>query len=89
MDELLDQRTAARLLGLSVRTLERHRLVGTGPSFARLSRLVRYRQRDPADWVNSHQNSTSELPRLAVKCDRQPDGLRKAEKERQAIDEEQ
>ena len=81
MDTLLDQRAAAKLLGLSVRTLERHRLAGTGPLFARLGRLVRYRQHDLADWVSSRlQNSTSELPRPPGKCDRQGDGLRKAKK---------
>ena len=39
MDTLLDQKTAAKLLGLSVRTLERHRVAGTGPRFARLGLL--------------------------------------------------
>jgi predicted DNA-binding transcriptional regulator AlpA len=81
MDVLFDQKRAAHFLGLSVRTLERHRVAGTGPPFARLGRLVRYRQHDLADWVDSHlQNSTSELPSRAGKCDRQGDGLRKAEK---------
>jgi hypothetical protein len=47
MDPLLDQKTTAKLLGLSVRTLERHRLAGTGPRYARLGRLIRYRQDDP------------------------------------------
>jgi predicted DNA-binding transcriptional regulator AlpA len=52
MDQLFDQRHAARLLGLSVRTLERHRVAGTGPRFVRLGRLVRYREVDLADWVH-------------------------------------
>ena len=60
MDELLDQKNAASLLRLSVRTLERHRLDGTGPRFCRLSRLIRYRQSDLSEWVeNSLQTSTS------------------------------
>ena len=53
MDQLFDQQHAARLLGLSVRTLERHRVAGTGPRFVRLGRLVRYREVDLADWVNA------------------------------------
>jgi predicted DNA-binding transcriptional regulator AlpA len=64
MDRLLDQKTAAKLLGLSVRTLERHRLAGTGPCYARLGRLIRYRERDLDDWVQaSLRTSTSDAPR--------------------------
>jgi predicted DNA-binding transcriptional regulator AlpA len=61
MDSLLNQKQAARLLGLSVRTLERHRVAGTGPRWARLGRLVRYRQSDLTAWVESNlRASTSE-----------------------------
>ena len=61
MDPLLDQKTAAKLLGLSVRTLERHRLAGTGPRYARLGRLIRYRQQDLVDFVDRNlRSSTSE-----------------------------
>jgi predicted DNA-binding transcriptional regulator AlpA len=61
MEQLLDQRRTAKVLGLSVRTLERHRVAGTGPRFVRLGRLVRYRAVDLADWVNGHLRfSTSE-----------------------------
>jgi hypothetical protein len=37
MDRVFDQKEAAKLLGLSARTLERHRVAGTGPRFARLA----------------------------------------------------
>jgi hypothetical protein len=50
MEQLFNQRQAAHLLRLSVRTLERHRVAGTGPRFVRLGRLVRYRAVDLADW---------------------------------------
>lgn len=67
MDSLLDQKRAARFLGLSVRTLERHRVAGTGPRFARLGRLVRYRQTDLDDWVQaSLRTSTSHAPRPCI-----------------------
>jgi excisionase family DNA binding protein len=67
-DSLLSQKQAARMLGLSVRTLERHRIAGTGPRFARLGRLVRYRQNDLDQWVESNlRNSTSELSGTAVR----------------------
>jgi hypothetical protein len=59
--QLFDQKTAAKLLGLSVRTLERHRVAGTGPRYVRLGRLVRYRQQDLADFVDRNvRTSTSE-----------------------------
>jgi predicted DNA-binding transcriptional regulator AlpA len=51
MDPLLNQGQAAHLLGLSVRTLERHRVTGTGPHFIKLGRLVRYRKSDLARWI--------------------------------------
>jgi predicted DNA-binding transcriptional regulator AlpA len=61
MEPLFDQRRAANLLGVSVRTLERHRVAGTGPRFVRLGRLVRYREVDLTDWVNGRLRfSTSE-----------------------------
>ena len=62
MDFLLDPKRAARILGLSVRTLERHRVAGTGPRFARLGRLIRYREQDLSDWIEGGLRvSTSEL----------------------------
>jgi predicted DNA-binding transcriptional regulator AlpA len=61
MDELLDQKSAARILRLSVRTLERHRLAGTGPKFCRLGRVIRYRESDLRDWLEaSIRTSTSD-----------------------------
>ena len=62
MEILLHPKQAAHILGLSVRTLERHRLAGTGPRYARLGRVIRYREIDLADWVESNlRNSTSEM----------------------------
>jgi predicted DNA-binding transcriptional regulator AlpA len=61
MDPLLNQHQAAHCLGLSVRALERHRVVGTGPRFISLGRLVKYRECDLAAWVQeSARLSTSE-----------------------------
>ena len=61
MDLLLDQKQAARILGLSGRTLERHRRAGTGPRYARLGHLIRYCPNDLKEWIDSNlRNSTSE-----------------------------
>jgi predicted DNA-binding transcriptional regulator AlpA len=60
---LLDQREAAQILSVSVRTLERHRVTGTGPRFCRLGRLIRYRERDLEEFVGrSLRTSTSGMP---------------------------
>jgi len=60
-EELLTTPEAARLLMLSPRTLERHRLAGTGPRYAALGRAIRYRRRDVLVFVEEHlRQSTSE-----------------------------
>jgi len=59
--QLLDQREAARLLKLSVRTLERLRLIGGGPCFVKCGRSVRYRPADIESWIQQRVvSSTSE-----------------------------
>lgn len=61
VDRVLNQKEAATLLGLSTRTLEQHRVTGTGLRFTKLGRLVRYRQCDLADFVERNlRSSTSE-----------------------------
>ena len=63
-EELLTTPEAARLLTLSPRTLERHRLAGTGPRYAALGRAIRYRRRDVLAFVEGHlRRSTSESHR--------------------------
>lgn len=77
MDSLLSQKQAARILGLSVRTLERHRVAGTGPRWVRLGRLVRYRERDLDDWVSrSLRTSTSDPDPLLSRLLNQSDAAR-------------
>ena len=59
---LLTQKSAAKLLGISVRTLERHRLAGTGPRYARLGRLIRYQECDLAEWVRASLRTSTSQP---------------------------
>ena len=66
MDCLLNQKQAARVLGLSARTLERHRLAGTGPRYARLGRLIRYRESDLAEWVHVSLRKSTSHPEVAA-----------------------
>jgi predicted DNA-binding transcriptional regulator AlpA len=59
---LLTQREAACLLQLSERTMERHRVAGTGPRYVKAGRLVRYRQSDLEAWIDRRVvGSTSEV----------------------------
>lgn len=63
--EYLDTSGAAQYLGLSTPTLERWRLTGTGPQYAKLSPgprgPVRYRRADLDAWAASRLiSSTSE-----------------------------
>lgn len=68
MDSLLNQKQAAAILGISVRTLERYRVAGTGPRFSRLGRLVRYRECDLEEWVrHSLRISTSGKPQAHLR----------------------
>jgi predicted DNA-binding transcriptional regulator AlpA len=59
---LITQREVARRLTLSVRSLERWRVSGTGPRYVRLSRgRIAYRIEDVDAWVASKVvRSTSE-----------------------------
>jgi excisionase family DNA binding protein len=61
MQPLLTQDEAAELLKLSVRTIERLRVSGTGPKFLKIRNSVRYRLEDVQLWVTSRLvGSTSE-----------------------------
>ena len=48
---LLDEKQAASLLNCSVAFLRRCRLFRTGPPFAKLGRLVRYRTQDLVGYI--------------------------------------
>jgi excisionase family DNA binding protein len=60
-DVYLTQREAAEVLRLSERTLERHRLAGSGPAFVKAGRRVLYRRADIEAWAAANTfRSTSE-----------------------------
>jgi excisionase family DNA binding protein len=65
VERILNQKEVAKLLGISTRTLERHRVAGTGPRYAVLGKLVRYRQSDLADYVERHLRSSTSDASLA------------------------
>ncbi|MFC3074611.1 helix-turn-helix transcriptional regulator [Shinella pollutisoli] len=47
---LLRTKEAARFLGISIRTLEKHRTYGTGPTYRKVGGRVLYTVRDLEDW---------------------------------------
>jgi predicted DNA-binding transcriptional regulator AlpA len=52
---------AARIVGLSFRTLEKHRTYGTGPRYSKLGGRVVYRLKDLLAWVElGAKTSTSD-----------------------------
>ena len=58
---------AARVVGLSLRTLEKHRTYGTGPRYSKLGGRVVYRLEDLQSWVDSGAKaSTSDPGRTGV-----------------------
>ena len=57
--EFLTQREAAALLRLSPRTLERHRISGTGPLFVAAGRRRLYRRTDILAWAAARTFSST------------------------------
>ena len=52
---------AARMVGLSIRTLEKHRIYGTGPRYSKLGGRVVYSVEDLQAWVaQGTKTSTSD-----------------------------
>jgi excisionase family DNA binding protein len=61
MQPLLSTTQAAAHCGLSPRTLEKLRITGGGPPFAKLGRSVRYAPADLDEWIASaRRRSTSD-----------------------------
>lgn len=58
---------AARFVGLSIRTLEKHRIYGTGPRYFKLGGRVLYAVEDLQSWVQSAAKlSTSDPGKVVV-----------------------
>ncbi|MDE2467844.1 MAG: helix-turn-helix domain-containing protein [Bradyrhizobium sp.] len=58
---------AARFVGLSIRTLEKHRIYATGPRYSKLGGRVVYRIEDLQAWVdNAAKVSTSDPGKVVV-----------------------
>jgi predicted DNA-binding transcriptional regulator AlpA len=53
---------AARFVGLSIRTLEKHRIYGTGPRYSKLGSRVVYRLEDLQAWVEAGAKASTSDP---------------------------
>ena len=53
---------AARFVGLSIRTLEKHRIYGTGPRYSKLGGRVVYAIEDLQNWVQSGTKASTSDP---------------------------
>ncbi len=58
----LRTREAAGFLGLSHRTLEKHRTYGTGPKYLKLGGRVVYRVEDLRDWAAPGERTSTSDP---------------------------
>ncbi len=54
---------AARFLGLSDRTLEKHRIFGTGPTYSKLGGRVVYQIDDLDDWAKKGRRISTHDPK--------------------------
>lgn len=57
---------ASRFVGLSIRTLEKHRIYGTGPRYSKLGGRVVYRVEDLQTWVDSAAKASTSDPGKAT-----------------------
>lgn len=51
---LMDEAATADFLDVKVKTLNHWRVIGEGPPYVKLGRLVRYDPRDLDQWIKEH-----------------------------------
>jgi hypothetical protein len=59
VDDLLNSKRAAALLGVSERTLERLRMDGEGPVYLKFGLTVRYDPVDLRDWIERRKRTST------------------------------
>ena len=57
---------AARIVGLSIRTFEKHRIYGTGPRYSKLGGRVVYKLEDLQVWVESGAKASTSDPGVSA-----------------------
>jgi excisionase family DNA binding protein len=63
LDHFLDEKQLAKLLGVSIRTLQNRRVAGGGIPFIKIGKAVRYNPKDVAEYLEQHRlTSTIKTP---------------------------
>lgn len=60
-DNLLCEKDVARMLNISVRTVQRGRMDGDGPKWLKIRGAVRYRQMDITDYVIRNMRAAEKM----------------------------
>lgn len=55
LNQMLTEQDAADMLCQSVRTLQKWRITGFGPSYFKIGRSVRYRRHELTEWIESRR----------------------------------
>ena len=76
METLLTEAEAAKLLGISQRTLEKWRSRGQGPPFARIGKAVRYPSQALENWVQGQLQFPAPAPRITMEAQGAAKGAR-------------
>lgn len=64
---------AGRFLGLSGRTLEKHRVSGTGPAYLKIGGRVVYSVDDLRAWAEQGRQTSTSDPRMTLPAGRSPE----------------
>ncbi len=62
LERLFTEKDIARIIGLSLASIRRWRLLGQGPKFLKLNSAVRYRPEDLSAWLESCPAGGSSYP---------------------------
>ena len=67
MEQLLNRKQAAEILGYQPQTLGRYAWLGTGPKFMKIgSRAVRYKRSDLEAWIAANDRSVAQTEPVAA-----------------------
>lgn len=59
LDGFIDETSAADFLCQSVRTIQKWRVTGFGPSFFKSGRSIRYRRRELMEWAETRRRNNT------------------------------
>jgi predicted site-specific integrase-resolvase len=66
LPRLIDEQEAAKILGLSVKTLRRWRWAGRGPTFRMIGGAVRYHPMDLDNFIDAGRRDSTLAPERSI-----------------------